>query len=127
MAQSTGGGHDDRDQGSDDSIKQRLSELGTRLGSAQARHAPRAAPAQRGSALGLAFRIAAELIAGVAVGAFVGWWLDWVLGTSPILLLIFFVLGAAAGILNVMRTARAMQASTGAGSGQSLPDGDDDD
>ena len=124
MAKSNDGGRDHRDQSA--SIKERLARLGTQLGNAQARHRPPSQPAQRGSALGLAFRIAAELIAGVAVGAFVGWWLDWLLGTSPFLLLIFFALGAAAGILNVMRTARAMQAGSGAGTGRDLPDTDDD-
>lgn len=63
----------------------------------------------RGSALGTAFRITTELIAGLVVGGFIGWQLDKWLDTSPVFLLVFFVLGAAAGILNVIRTAWSMQ------------------
>ncbi len=111
---------------SDASIKKRLARLGAKLDKVGGRRKPQAEPAERGSALGMAFRIAVDLIAGVAVGVFIGWWLDWWLSTSPIFLLIFFVLGSAAGILNVMRTARAMQTTSGAGTGQDLPDDDDD-
>ena len=32
------------------------------------------------------------------------------LGTTPIMLLIFFVLGVAAGVLNVMRAAKSFEA-----------------
>ncbi len=41
--------------------------------------------------LGLAARITTELVAAVLVGALLGWWLDGVFGTSPWLLLVFFV------------------------------------
>lgn len=125
MAQSNRGGRDDRDQSETISISKRLSDLSARLGDARSRHAPPPRPARRGNAMGVAFRITAELIAGVGLGAFIGWGLDRWLGTSPILLVIFFILGAAAGILNVMRSARAMQAGSGAGTGRDLPDDDD--
>ncbi|MEC9367287.1 MAG: AtpZ/AtpI family protein [Pseudomonadota bacterium] len=59
--------------------------------------------------MGLAFRIATELVAGVLVGALIGWQLDRWLSTAPVMLLIFFLLGAAAGILNVVRVAKKMQ------------------
>lgn len=63
----------------------------------------------RGSALGTAFRITTELVAGLLVGGLIGWQLDKWLDTSPVFLLVFFLLGAAAGILNVIRTAWGMQ------------------
>lgn len=44
-----------------------------------------------------------ELVAAVLVGAFGGHWLDRWLGTTPWLFLIGFVLGAAAGFLNIFR------------------------
>ncbi len=65
------------------------------------------------SAMGLALRVGVELAAGLAVGGGIGWFLDRWLGTSPLLLLVFFVLGAAAGMLNVYRLVRAMNAPEG--------------
>ena len=46
---------------------------------------------------------------GFIVGGAIGWQLDKWFETSPVFLLIFFILGAAAGIWNVIRTALAMQ------------------
>lgn len=51
----------------------------------------------------LAFRVAGELVSALIVAVAIGWWLDRVLGTAPWLLLLFLVLGSAAGILNVWR------------------------
>jgi ATP synthase protein I len=63
--------------------------------------------ASRGSALGKAFKISTELVAGVFVGGFIGWALDRALGTN-FLIVIFLLLGIAAGFLNVIRAARGM-------------------
>jgi ATP synthase protein I len=51
------------------------------------------------------FRLSTELVAGVLVGAAIGWLLDRWLGTSPLGLIVFLLLGFAAGVLNVMRAA----------------------
>ncbi|PCJ69464.1 MAG: hypothetical protein COA62_12400 [Rhodobiaceae bacterium] len=59
----------------------------------------------------MAFRLSTELVAGLVVGGVVGWLLDDWLGTKPWFLLIFFFLGAAAGIMNVFRTAQLMSAA----------------
>ena len=61
--------------------------------------------------MGIAFRLSTDLVAAVVVGGVIGWFLDRWLGTAPWLLLLFFFLGVAAGILNVMRTAREMNAA----------------
>lgn len=53
--------------------------------------------------LAAAFRVAGEMLASLVVGVAIGWWLDRLLGTAPWLLLLFVVLGTAAGILNVWR------------------------
>ena len=58
----------------------------------------------RGKGIGLALRIGTELVAGLVVGVAIGLGLDWWLGTKPWLMIIFFFLGAAAGIVNVYRT-----------------------
>ncbi len=55
------------------------------------------------SGIGLAFRVSIELISAVAVGGGFGWLLDGWLGTRPWLMLVFILLGGAAGMLNVYR------------------------
>jgi ATP synthase protein I len=57
---------------------------------------------------GLAFRIAIELVAALCVGLAIGWGLDRVLGTRPWGLIVFFFIGAAAGMLNVFRAAKEL-------------------
>lgn len=123
---SSAGGRDNRDSTDASGFQKRLATLEGRLGEARAKQAGPPPSSRRGTALGLAFRIGVELIAGVVVGGLIGWQLDSWLGTSPVLLLVFFLLGAAAGILTVMRTARAMQEGSGAGTGRDLPVRDDD-
>jgi ATP synthase protein I len=51
-------------------------------------------------------QVGVELVAGVIGGALIGYWLDWWFGTWPILFLVFFFLGAAAGMLNAYRYIR---------------------
>ena len=63
----------------------------------------------RGSFMGSAFKLGTELVAAVAVGTIIGFILDSWFGTKPWLIIIFFFLGAAAGMLNVIRTANRMQ------------------
>ena len=48
-------------------------------------------------------RVATELLAGLLVGAGIGWTLDKWLNTNPCFLILFFLLGGAAGILNLWR------------------------
>ncbi|MDP6623242.1 MAG: AtpZ/AtpI family protein, partial [Alphaproteobacteria bacterium] len=64
-------------------------------------------------ALGQAMRLAVEMISALLVGGGLGWFLDGLLGTRPWLLLVFLLLGAAAGILNAYRA--AMRLSPGFG------------
>ena len=110
-----------------DTIRQRLDALGHELAGAQARHhkAPMSAPQGQGAALGQALRLGVELVAGVAVGGFIGWALDRWFGTAPLMMVVVLGLGAAAGIMNVVRTAKRMQAD--AASVKDLPSVADDD
>ena len=64
---------------------------------------------KRGSFMGSAFKLGTELVAAVAVGTIIGFILDSWFDTKPWLIIIFFFLGTAAGILNVIRTANRMQ------------------
>ena len=61
------------------------------------------------SNIGQAFKLSTELVAAVLVGTIIGFILDNWFDTKPWLLIIFFFLGAAAGILNVIRAANRMQ------------------
>lgn len=65
-------------------------------------------------------KMAIELAVGFVVGGFIGKVLDDQLGTAPLLLIVFMMVGFAAGMLNVIRTAQRMQAessSTGQSAG----------
>ena len=64
---------------------------------------------KEGSFMGSAFKLGTELVAAVAVGTIIGFILDSWFDTKPWLIIIFFFLGAAAGMLNVIRTANRMQ------------------
>ena len=60
------------------------------------------------ASLGKALKISTELVAAVAVGVTIGFLLDNWFGTKPLLIIIFFFMGVAAGILNVFRSAKKM-------------------
>lgn len=62
-------------------------------------------PGSRFAGFARGFRLSSELVAGVIVGAVIGWSLDYWLGISPWGMIVFLLLGFAAGVLNVMRAA----------------------
>lgn len=98
----------------DDLPRRSLRDLDARLKRLRADVEPppgRTADTPPGSGLGMAFLIATHLVSGVGVGAGIGYLLDRWLETSPWMLVAFFFLGSAAGMLNVYRVA------TGAGLG----------
>jgi ATP synthase protein I len=59
------------------------------------------------------FRLASELVGGVLAGAGVGWALDRTVGTSPFGMIVFLLVGFAAGVVNVVRVARVSGNPTG--------------
>ncbi len=63
--------------------------------------------------MAMGFRLSSELIAGVAVGALMGWGFDRLLSTSPFGLIVFVLVGFAAGVLNVVRSAGVAPNRTG--------------
>jgi len=65
------------------------------------------------TALGLAFRVSVELVSAVAVGLAIGWVLDEWLDTRPWVMVVFIVLGFAAGVMNVYRMASGMSTTMG--------------
>ncbi len=64
----------------------------------------------QGAAYSFGFRLVTDLVVGVLSGVGIGWLLDYSLGTKPWFLLIFMPLGMIAGILNVIRAAKSVEA-----------------
>ena len=97
-------------------LSARLQRLGERLGQHQS---DRLSETERGpganadtSALARGFRLSAEFVAGILVGAAIGWVLDRWLGISPFGMIVFLLLGFAAGVLNLMRAAGVVPPNT---------------
>lgn len=101
---------------SDDSPPPSLDDLDAKLRAAQAKRAAgegKIAPGSAGSGLGFAFRIGLDLVAGVVVGVAIGLGLDAWLDTGPLFMIVFFFMGAGAGMLNVYRTAKGLGHAVG--------------
>ena len=94
----------------EDPDKARLEALSARLKKAKAEQEKgRAEDAHQGNkAMSYGLRMGVELVAAVLVGAGMGWLLDRWLGTSPWLLILFFLIGIAAGFRNVQRASEQM-------------------
>jgi len=60
------------------------------------------------SGLGVGLRIGIELLASLLVGLALGWVTDRYLGTRPWGLIVFFFIGAAAGIMGAYRSAQGL-------------------
>jgi ATP synthase protein I len=89
-------------------LSARLQRLGEGLAQRRADGTLNDAPDNRAAtASGYArgFRLSSELVGGVALGAGLGWLIDRGLGIAPWGLIVFLLLGFAAGVLNVMRSA----------------------
>jgi ATP synthase protein I len=97
-------------------LSARFKRLGERLGHVHpdrpSKTSPGQPPTADPSAIARGFRLSAELVAGVLVGAAVGWLIDRWLGISPWGMIVFLLLGFAAGVLNVMRAAGVVPNNT---------------
>ena len=93
----------------DAALKARLRRLGDQLGTLTRKSAAEEGTqgGRRGepSNLARALRLSSEFIAGILLGGFIGWLVDYFLGWSPWGLIVFLMLGFAAGTLNAMRSA----------------------
>ena len=61
------------------------------------------------SGAGFGFKISTEIIAALAIGVSIGLLVDNYFNTKPFGLIIFFILGALAGFLNVYRVMRRIE------------------
>ena len=102
------GKNDNNRSAEEAALSARLQRLGERLdqkGTSRPVETGPSGPRTDPSALARGFRLSTELVAGVLVGAFIGWALDKWLGTSPWGMMVFLLLGFAAGVINVIRAA----------------------
>ncbi len=58
---------------------------------------------------GKIMKVVVEIVAAMAVGLGIGILIDNYFETRPIFIIVFFLLGSAAGILNVFRVAKSLQ------------------
>jgi ATP synthase protein I len=100
----------------DDPDPDRLRALEARLKQARGEQAKPGPSAGKGFTQGeVAWRMIIELVTGMVIGMGIGYGLDWLFGTLPICLIIFALLGFAAGIRTMLRTADEMKRQPAAG------------
>jgi len=96
--------------GAPDDRSAKLDELGQRIRAARQEQAPkRSKSGDKFTAANMAWRMTLELVVGGMVGAAMGWGLDELFGTLPLFLIVFILLGFAAGIRTVMRSAEEVR------------------
>jgi ATP synthase protein I len=89
-------------------LPDRLKELGSRIEAEKKDRAEASRPDARfqgASDYSKGYRLASEFVAGTLVGGLIGYGLDYVVGTLPLFLIVFLLLGFGAGILNMSRAA----------------------
>ena len=88
----------------------KIKEIATRLEIAKKniKKTERNKEGSNAASLGKALKISTELVAAVVVGSIIGFLLDGWFDTKPLLTICFFIMGVAAGMLNVFRSAKKM-------------------
>ncbi|WP_371037207.1 MULTISPECIES: AtpZ/AtpI family protein [unclassified Rhodosalinus] len=89
--------------------KRQLEQLEKRLAVLKAAQEPKPRADEHYSQAQLAWRMVIELVAGLGIGFGIGYGLDSLFGTLPVLLVTFTLLGFAAGIKTMLRSAREVQ------------------
>jgi ATP synthase protein I len=96
-----------------------LKRLGERIDEAERKRSEQG-ESPKPTSLGIAFRFATEMVTALVVSGGLGWSIDWAfehwasVQTRPWVMVVFVLLGAAAGIRNVMRAANEINAATSA-------------
>ncbi len=87
-------------------FERRLEKLDAALDEVRPKPQRTSGPVQtRGADYSNALRMSSEFVAAILVGTILGWGLDKVAGTKPWGMIILMMLGFAAGVMNVLRTA----------------------
>ena len=89
--------------------QQQLQQLEAKLDAARKRNAPKPRVDEHYSQANLAWRMVIELVAGLGIGFGIGYGLDLLFGTLPIFMVLFIMLGLAAGVKTMLRSAKEIQ------------------
>ena len=89
--------------------KQRMAQLEDKIANAKAVHRPQSQIEDHHSQAHAGWRMVTELVAGLLIGFCIGYGLDNLLGTLPIFLVLFVLLGFAAGVKTMLRSAQDIQ------------------
>ena len=100
---------------------ERMAQLEARIDKLKSKDAPKPHQEEHYSQAQQAWRMVIELVAGLGIGFGMGYGLDSLLGTLPIFLVILTLLGLAAGIKTMMRSAAEIQQAN-----ESAPHGAED-
>nr|WP_040615910.1 AtpZ/AtpI family protein [Roseibium sp. TrichSKD4] len=101
-----GGGSENGRQTSEAELSERRDRLNQLLATRdEAEQSAKTAESGNKSGYAQAMKLSSEFIAGIVTGIGIGWILDQWLGTTPFGLIVFLLLGFAAGVLNVLRSA----------------------
>ncbi len=86
-----------------------MAQLEARIEAAKQAQAPKPRVDEHYSQANLAWRMVIELVAGLGIGFGIGYGLDSLFGTLPFLLVLFTLLGLAAGVKTMLRSAQEIQ------------------
>lgn len=89
--------------------KQRMAQLEDKIANAKAVHRPQSQIEDHHSQAHAGWRMVTELVAGLLIGFCIGYGLDSLFGTVPIFLVLFVLLGFAAGVKTMLRSAQDIQ------------------
>jgi len=86
-----------------------LDDLGKRIRAARAARAPKRSRMEgEAHAASVAIRMVTELVTGIGIGAAMGYGLDAAFGTLPLFLIVMGILGFAAGVKVMLRSAEEL-------------------
>ncbi|MCV2867794.1 AtpZ/AtpI family protein [Defluviimonas sp. WL0002] len=94
---------------SDEPDPERMKALEDRIAGMRKAQKPKPRIDEHYSAASQGWRMVIELVSGLGIGFGIGYGLDVLFGTLPILLVLFTLLGFAAGVKTMLRTAQEFQ------------------
>jgi ATP synthase protein I len=89
--------------------KAEMAAIEARIAAAQGAQAPEPRMDEHYSGAQMAWRMVIELVAGLGIGFGIGYGLDLFFGTLPIFMVLFVMLGLAAGVKTMLRSAQEIQ------------------